>query len=56
MFAQFASWGLDYVKVDDLSSAYRKPEIEAIRKAIDKSGRKIIFSTSKPFAVEKVRK
>jgi alpha-galactosidase len=46
VFALFASWGLDYVKVDDLSSPYHKAEIEAIRKAIDRSGRKIVFSTS----------
>ena len=46
VFALFASWGLDYVKVDDLSSPYHKDEIEAIRKAIDQSGRAIVFSTS----------
>ena len=46
VFALFASWGLDYVKVDDLSSPYHKDEIEAIRKAIDHSGRAIVFSTS----------
>ena len=46
VFAQFASWGLDYVKVDDLSSPYHKDEIEAIRAAIDRSGRAIVFSTS----------
>lgn len=46
VFALFASWGLDFVKVDDLSSPYHTDEIEAIRKAIDRSGRKIIFSTS----------
>lgn len=46
VFALFASWGLDYVKVDDLSSPYHKDEIEGIRKAIDHSGRAIVFSTS----------
>jgi alpha-galactosidase len=46
VFALMASWGLDYVKVDDLSSPYHADEIEAIRKAIDHSGRKIVFSTS----------
>ena len=46
VFALFASWDLDFVKVDDLSSPYHKPEIEAIRNAIDKSGRPIVFSTS----------
>jgi len=46
VFDQFASWGLDFVKVDDLSRPYHQPEIEAIRKAIDQTGRKIVFSTS----------
>lgn len=46
VFALFASWDLDYVKVDDLSSPYHTDEIEAIRKAIDKTGRPIVFSTS----------
>jgi len=46
VFALMASWDLDYVKVDDLSRPYHTDEIEAIRKAIDKTGRKIVFSTS----------
>jgi hypothetical protein len=46
VFALLASWDLDYVKVDDLSSPYHKDEIEAIRKAIDRSGRPIVLSTS----------
>jgi hypothetical protein len=46
VFALMASWGLDFVKVDDLSAPYHTPEIEAIRKAIDKTGRPIVFSTS----------
>jgi hypothetical protein len=46
VFALMASWNLDFVKVDDLSSPYHQAEIEAIRKAIDRSGRAIILSTS----------
>ena len=46
LFQLYASWGVDFVKVDDLSSPYSDPEIEAIRKAIDKCGRAIVFSTS----------
>ena len=46
IFEQFASWGIDFVKVDDLSRPYHQPEIEAIRKAIDRTGRQIVFSTS----------
>jgi len=46
VFELFASWGLDFVKVDDLSRPYHQSEIEAIRKAIDRTGRPIVFSTS----------
>ena len=46
LFAQYAEWGVDFVKVDDLSRPYHKPEIEAIRKAIDATGRPMVFSTS----------
>lgn len=42
----YASWGVDYIKVDDLSSPYHQDEIEMIRKAIDQCGRPIVFSTS----------
>lgn len=48
VFAQFAEWGIDYVKVDDLSRPYFQniPEIEAIRKAIDATGRPMVLSLS----------
>lgn len=46
VFRQFAEWGLDFVKVDDLSRPYSTAEIEAIRKAIDRTGRPMVFSTS----------
>lgn len=46
LFALVASWGVDFVKVDDLSRPYHTAEIEAIRKAIDKTGRAIVLSTS----------
>lgn len=42
----YASWGVDFIKVDDLSRPYHKGEIELIRKAIDKTGRPIVLSTS----------
>ena len=41
-----ASWGVDYVKIDDLSRPYHQGEIELIRKAIDQCGRPIVLSTS----------
>jgi alpha-galactosidase len=46
VFAQAAKWGIDFVKVDDLSRPYHRAEVEAIRRAIDKTGRRIVFSTS----------
>ena len=42
----WASWGLDFVKVDDLSSPYHASEIDMIRQAIDKCGRPIVLSAS----------
>jgi hypothetical protein len=47
LFELYASWGVDFVKVDDLSSPiYFSEEVEMIRKAIDRTGRKIVLSTS----------
>ena len=43
---QYAGWGVDYIKVDDMSAPYSAGEIEAVRKAIDKCGRAIAFSLS----------
>jgi alpha-galactosidase len=42
----YASWGVDYIKVDDLSAPYHASEIEAIRRAIDATGRPIVLSLS----------
>ncbi len=42
----YASWGVDYIKVDDLSHPYHADEIEMIRKAIDQCGRPIVLSLS----------
>lgn len=46
IFKLYASWGVDFVKVDDLSRPYHQSEIGMIRKAIDQSGRPMVFSTS----------
>ncbi len=46
VFELIASWDVDFVKVDDLSRPYHKAEIEAIRRAMDKTGRPMVFSTS----------
>jgi hypothetical protein len=42
----WASWGVDYIKADDLSAPYHAGEIAMIRRALNQAGRTIVFSTS----------
>jgi hypothetical protein len=51
--ALYASWGVDYIKADDMSWAdksareeYHRLEIAALHRAIEKSGRPIVLSLS----------
>jgi alpha-galactosidase len=48
VFALIAAWGVDYVKVDDISRPYHEhqSEVEAVRRAIDRSGRQMVLSLS----------
>jgi len=48
VFELIASWGVDYVKVDDISRPYHanEKEIEAVRRAIDRTGRPMVLSLS----------
>ncbi len=49
IIGMYAEWGVDFIKVDDISRPYddvQKAEIEALRKAIDKTGREIVLSLS----------
>ena len=54
IFNLYASWGVDFVKVDDICNMKYKPqspyadkdEIEMIRKAIDQCGRDMVLSLS----------
>ena len=47
IFDLYAEWGVDFIKIDDLSAPYyHEDEIDLIRKAIDQCGRKIVLSTS----------
>ena len=48
VFALYASWGVDFVKMDDMSRPYdsHAPEIEAAHKAIVASGRPMALSLS----------
>jgi alpha-galactosidase len=42
----YASWGVDYVKADDMSRPYRGAEIHALSVALKKTGRPIVLSLS----------
>ena len=42
----YAEWGVDFIKVDDLSRPYSEPEVEGYYKAIEHSGRPIVLSLS----------
>lgn len=42
----YASYGVDFIKVDDMSRPYSNDEIEMLRKAIDTCGRPIVLSLS----------
>jgi hypothetical protein len=46
IFELYASWGVDFVKIDDLSRPYHLEEINLIRNAIDRCGRPIVLSMS----------
>ena len=42
----YAGWGLDFIKVDCISSPYRASEIHQISRALAASGRRIVLSLS----------
>jgi len=42
----YARWGVDYIKADDMATPFHGPEIEALHKAILRSGRPIVLSLS----------
>jgi hypothetical protein len=42
----YAEWGVDFIKTDDIASPLRKDEIGAIRAAMKKIGRSIVWSLS----------
>lgn len=54
LFRMYASWGVDFVKADDLTFPYHEREIEAIDRARKRSGRPMTLSLSPgPCPVEK---
>lgn len=42
----YAEWGVDFIKVDDLSRPYSEPEVEGYYKAIEHCARPIVLSLS----------
>ncbi|MEU3164796.1 alpha-galactosidase [Streptosporangium sp. NPDC006930] len=47
VFQLLASWGVDFVKVDDIAApTYRQAEVEGYRLAIQRSGRPMVLSLS----------
>ncbi len=46
IFDMYADWGVDFIKIDDISRPYHTAEIELIRNAIDQCGRPIVLSLS----------
>jgi hypothetical protein len=42
----YASWGVDYIKADDIARPVHRDEIAAIHRAIAKTGRSIVLSLS----------
>lgn len=46
IFDLYAEWGVDFVKIDDITRPYHQPEIELVRNAIDQCGRPIVLSLS----------
>lgn len=47
LFELYASWGVDYVKVDDLTTPHlHVEEVKMVRNAIDACGRDMVFSAS----------
>jgi alpha-galactosidase len=53
---QYAAWGVDFIKADDMTRPYHKTEIEALHRAILKTGRPIVLSLSPgPAPLDEVR-
>ncbi|GAB3227008.1 glycoside hydrolase family 27 protein [Glycomyces halotolerans] len=46
LVAQFADWGVDYIKADDMIAPYYDDEVEAFWTAVEKADRDIVLSLS----------
>lgn len=60
LIALYASWGVDYIKMDDMTAdakdmVYHAEEVAAVHKAIQASGRPIVFSISPRNLIKEVK-
>jgi hypothetical protein len=46
LLRQFAEWGVDFVKADDMLAPYHAAEVEAFARAVERSGRPMVLSLS----------
>ena len=50
LFEEYAQWGIDFIKIDDMlnntTKVYHQAEADAIRRSVNKSGRAIVVSFS----------
>ena len=46
LLRMYADWGVDYIKADDIARPVHREEIEALHRAIQKTGRPIVLSLS----------
>lgn len=46
LIGQLAGWGVDFLKVDDMLAPYHDRDVEAVARAIERSGRDVVLSLS----------
>lgn len=55
LLAQFAAWGVDFVKADDMIAPYREAEVAAFAAAVRRCGRPMVLSLSPGTALDPAR-
>ncbi|MCR5203174.1 MAG: alpha-galactosidase [Lachnospiraceae bacterium] len=46
IFKLYASWDVDFIKIDDIANHYPKKEVEMVKNALDSCGRDMVLSLS----------
>lgn len=54
LLAQYAEWGVDFIKGDDFLNTYHREEIAALHQAVKKCGRPIVLSLSPGIAPHEI--